>query len=99
ALFPDRRDYVSLIPLPIRSRTIFLAKVAALGIFLLTFTAAVNSVSTIMFPVISFRGSLYGLFNAIWAHAVSVFAGTAFVFVSLIALEGILLNVLSVRWF
>ena len=55
ALFPDRRDYASLIPLPIRARTIFLAKVGALVLFLLGFTAAVNAVSTVLFPIISYR--------------------------------------------
>src|SRR5689334_18865907 len=30
ALFPDRRDYIVLTPLPIADRSIFLAKVAAL---------------------------------------------------------------------
>ena len=34
ALFPDRRDYQILTPLPIRFSTLFLAKAAALGIFL-----------------------------------------------------------------
>jgi hypothetical protein len=99
ALFPDRRDYVSLIPLPIRARTIFLAKIGALIVFVLSFTVAVNGVSTVLFPLISYRGPLMGLFRAILAHFVTMAAGTAFVFVSMVAIEGILLNVLSVRWF
>ncbi len=99
ALFPDRRDYQSLIPLPIRARTIFLAKVGALVIFLLAFTIAVNAVSIVLFPVISYRGSLLALLRAMAAHGISIVAANTFVFVSLIAIEGILLNVLSVRWF
>ena len=99
ALFPDRRDYASLIPLPIRSRTMFLAKVGALALFLVAFTFVVNFVSIVFFPLISYRGSPFGLFGAIWAQGVSVLAATTFVFVSMIALEGILMNVLSVRWF
>ena len=42
ALFPDRRDYATLTPLPISSRTIFLGKVGALALFLVAFTVAVN---------------------------------------------------------
>jgi hypothetical protein len=99
ALFPDRRDYASLIPLPIHARTIFLAKVGALVLFLLAFTIAVNGVSIVFFPIISARGSPLDLLYAMTAQGVAVVAGSAFVFVSLIALEGILLNVLSVRWF
>lgn len=114
ALFPDRRDYVSLIPMPIRARTIFLAKVGALALFLVGFTAAVSGVSTILFPVISYRFSnsahlasvglrtiagFGGLGWTILSQGISVLAASSFVFLSLIALEGLLLNVLSVRWF
>ena len=99
ALFPDRRDYVSLVPLPIRARTIFLAKVGALAFFLVAFTIAVNAVSIVLFPIISYRGTAAALLGAIAAHGVSIVAANTFVFVSLIAIEGILLNALSVRWF
>ena len=112
ALFPDRRDYVSLIPLPIRARTIFLAKVGALVLFLLGFTAAVSAVSTVVFPIISYRftnshtlasvglktlAGFGGLGWTIAAQGISVLAASAFVFLSLIAMEGLLLNILSMR--
>ena len=104
ALFPDRRDYASLIPLPIRGRTMFLAKISALMLFLVGFTAIVNLPSSVMFPVFSFRnpgggaGSLM-FFWTVLAQAISVFCASAFVFLSMVAIEGVLLNVLSVRWF
>jgi hypothetical protein len=98
-LFPDRRDYGTLMVLPIHSRTIFLAKVGALALFLLAFTASVNLVSVVMFPVVSFRGSVPGLLRTIAAHGISILASSAFAFLFLVALEGVLLNVLSVRWF
>ncbi len=113
ALFPDRRDYASLIPLPIRARTMFLAKVSALILFLLGFTAAVSLASTILFPLISYRyhgfpysdpflltlAGLAGMAGTAAAQALSVLAASAFVFLSLVALEGVMLNVLSERWF
>jgi hypothetical protein len=113
ALFPDRRDYASLIPLPIRARTIFLAKVSALILFLLGFTTAVSFASTILFPIISYRyhGVAYksallmtaagfgGMGWTMAAQGISVLAASAFIFLSLVALEGVLLNVLSERWF
>jgi hypothetical protein len=112
ALFPDRRDYVSLIPLPIRSRTIFLAKIGALVLFLLGFTASVNAASSVLFPMMSYRLLDYhggvalqtilgfrGLARTILSQATAVLAASAFVFLFLVALEGVLLNILSVRWF
>ena len=114
ALFPDRRDYVSLIPLPIPSRTIFMAKVGALMLFLVGFTTVVNLPSAVMFPFFSFRtvdatlnpDSIFKLLatnGIVWwtmlAQAMSTFAASAFVFLSMIAVEGVLLNVLSVKWF
>src|SRR5580693_1562394 len=42
ALFPDRRDYLILTPLPLRTFTLFVAKMAALGMFLAIFVAAIN---------------------------------------------------------
>jgi hypothetical protein len=114
ALFPDRRDYVSLVPLPIRARTIFLAKIGALVLFLLSFTASVNAASTVLFPMMSYRLldqhvgqslalqtilGFRGLARTVLAQAVAVLAASAFVFLSLVALEGVLLNVLSVHWF
>src|ERR1700722_5431107 len=104
ALFLLRRDYVSLVPLPIRSRTIFLAKVGALLVFLLPFTVAVNFVSTFLFPLVSYRPSvhtmsvIYGVIliaRPMVAQAISILAANTFVFVSLVAFEGVLLNILT----
>ncbi len=43
ALFPDKRDYQVLMPLPLRLRTLFLAKAAALSIFLGLFLVDINA--------------------------------------------------------
>ena len=50
ALFPDRRDYQILTPLPLRLSTLFLAKAAALGIFLGIFLLDVNFFGVLMWP-------------------------------------------------
>ena len=42
SLFPDRRDVLVLSPLPVRARTIFLAKVAAVGTALGLTVVALN---------------------------------------------------------
>jgi hypothetical protein len=114
ALFPDRRDYATLIPLPIRNKTLFAAKIGALMLFLVGFTAVINLPSTIMFPVFSYRHfhsgaplsigleTITGFAALGWtmlSQGISVFAASTFVFLSMVALEGLLLNVLSVKWF
>lgn len=98
-LFPDRRDYSMLMILPITSRSIFLGKVGALALFLVAFTASVNVVSMVTFPAVSYRGTAGGLIGTIAAHGISILASSAFAFLFLVAFEGLLLNVLSVRWF
>jgi len=94
-LFPDRRDYLILSPLPVSSRTIFAAKVKSLFLFLLLFSAFVNLLPALLFPLIAGRGSLAFLGRFILSHVVSVFAGNAFVFLSLIAVQGLLMNFLG----
>ena len=42
ALFPDRRDAMILSPLPLKTRTVFLAKLASLAAVLLIFAGAIN---------------------------------------------------------
>jgi uncharacterized protein YhhL (DUF1145 family) len=44
-LFPDRRDFLNLMPLPIRLRTIFSAKLASFVLFVGLFSVAMNSLS------------------------------------------------------
>jgi hypothetical protein len=99
ALFPDRRDYGTLMPLPILSRTIFLAKISALLLFLVAFTVSVNGVSTLVFPAVSYRGPTSGFLRTAAAQMMAILASSAFVFLFLVALQGAMLNILSVRWF
>jgi hypothetical protein len=90
---------VTLSPLPIALRSIFLAKVAALALFVVAFTAVVNFSSTVTFPIISLRGKFWGLVYGILIHGLTVLAASVFIFGFLVAIEGVLLNVLSFRLF
>jgi hypothetical protein len=122
-LFPDRRDYRILTPLPIHLRTLFLAKGTALALFLIVFSIAINGFSTVLFPivmdankgallnnkwfvmspteleVIRERVSVHHITWFVVTHALSVFAGNAFVFLSCISIQGLLMNVLGFRTF
>jgi hypothetical protein len=97
ALFPDRRDYTVLTPLPIRARTVLAAKMAALALFLLLFTVVVNFFSTLLFPLASNRGPLLGALRSVVAHAAAVLAGNATVFLGLVGLQGAALSLLPPR--
>ncbi len=97
-LFPDRRDYLILSPLPIRVSTLFLSKAASLCIFLVLFSVFVNAFTAILYPLFASSGLLQAV-RFMTSHALSVFAGNAFIFFACIALQGFLLNVLGPRLF
>ena len=61
ALFPDRRDYQILTPLPLRLSTLFLAKAAALAIFLGIFLMDINFFGVLFWPGIDGGRNLLGI--------------------------------------
>ena len=104
ALFPDRRDYLILTPLPIRMRTMFAAKIAALCVFLVIFAVDLNALSPLMFPLVVMdaspeRETFSYAVSFVLAHATSLLAGCAFIFFFFVALHGGLANLLSARAF
>ena len=105
ALFPDRRDYAILTPLPIKVTSIFAAKIAALVAFLSLFVITVSGPSTIFYPCVAAMGIPGGRLPlsyigwTIVAHAAAVLGGSAFMFLCFVALQGVLINLLRPRWF
>ena len=100
SLFPDRRDYANLTPLPIRMGTLFGAKIVALLAFLTVFSVAINAFSPIMFPaVVTQRGPLITVAAFARCHAISILAANSFVFFLCVAAQGLLMNVLGYRLF
>ncbi|MBM3747355.1 MAG: hypothetical protein FJW34_16335 [Acidobacteria bacterium] len=101
ALFPDRRDAMVLTPLPLKTRTVFLAKQASLAVFLLIFAGAINLLPALLFPLVASpqTASRLGLAGQIAAHLLSTLAASAFVFFVLLSLHGLLISVLSHRQF
>src|ERR1700728_4177315 len=74
-LFPDRRDYANLTPLPIRLRTMFGAKIVALLAFLAIFSAVINAFSPVMFPaVVTQRAGIPTMLVFARCHIVSILA-------------------------
>src|SRR4030095_15746970 len=80
SIFPDRRDYLILTPLPISLRDFFVAKAVSLGIFLLLFVFAINFFSCILVPwAFAVRNNrLDMLLPALLAHAAAIFSGAIF---------------------
>jgi hypothetical protein len=104
-LFPDGRDYAALMPLPVRPRTLFAGKIAALGLFLGLFAADLSVPSALFYPTAPLEGSvqLHGsiLYAArmFAAHIVGIGAASVFAFLFFLALQGLLINSLSYRIF
>jgi hypothetical protein len=100
-LFPDLRDYRALGALPLGPLQIFGSKLIALLLIASAALVTVNLLPSIGFPALSagrwaFQPSLGA---RILAHAVASLAASSFFFFGLIALQGILLNVLRPRTF
>ncbi len=98
-LFPGPRDYLALAALPVKMRDIFTAKFTAL--FTLAFVVIVGAalVPSLMLPAIML--GRYGM-DALW-HVLGLFLGSllggCFVFFTLVAMQGALLNLIPIRQF
>jgi hypothetical protein len=100
-LFPDQKDYLNLTPLPVKLRTLFLAKVASLLLFMTLFSFMINAASGVLYPLaatVNHASATDGL-RFLAAHFVSVLSASAFVFLMLVALQGVCMSVLSRRMF
>jgi hypothetical protein len=101
SLFPDRRDYAVLNVLPVRLKTLFTAKAAALGALMLVFFAVLNVASLLLFPIAAVEGHS-SILNAVRfgiAHAVSLLLACLFVASCFVALRGVLMTLLPFRVF
>jgi len=99
--FPDRRDMLVLAPLPIRVETLLLAKVAAVAAALGATVLALNIFSGITWPLswIPPNGGAIGFLRALAAYWVTTFAAGVFIFGSVLGLQGVAAQLLSLRTF
>ena len=104
ALFPDRRDCLILGAMPVRIRTVFTAKVAALGAALALAIVAVNCFSGLVCPFLivpDAAGALSAVrdFVAFWFV---ILLASGFVFLLLMGMQGAALHLLPhhlfLRW-
>ena len=101
ALFPDRKDYLILTPLPLGGGSIFAGKMLALVIFLGLFAVDANFFCTLLAPLVTggegTRAPL--IWRLIGIHAVSVLGAGTFVALSIASVQGVLINLLTGRGF
>jgi len=101
AIFPDRRDYINLVSLPISTRTIFLANLVAV-LFLVGLVAVdVNAASCVLFPMVVTASQSHFLFFFRFAavHAAAVIGASVFSFLAVFSVLGLLMAVLPPRAF
>jgi len=96
-MFPDRRDFLNLRPLPVRLRTLFAAKLASFLMFIGLFSAAMMLVPSVLFAFYLAEWRVNSLaFEAryVLAHLVSGVAAGAAVFFVLLFVQFLLMAVL-----
>ena len=100
-VLPDRRDCLVLGLLPLRTRTVFLAKVAALATALGVAVTALNVFTGLAYPfAIAAPGSgSVGVLRAFGAYWVAMFAAGVLVCCALLAVQGIAAILLGYRLF
>ncbi|MEO8370082.1 MAG: hypothetical protein ABI806_12855 [Candidatus Solibacter sp.] len=100
ALFPDRKDYLILTPLPIGGGSIFAAKTLAFIVFLGLFAIDAN-VFTLLAPLVTGgEGTQWPIvYRLLGIHAITVLSAGLFVALSIAAIQGVLINLLTGRGF
>jgi hypothetical protein len=101
AIFPDRRDYMNLVPLPISTRTIFFANLVAVFFLVGLIAVDVNAVSCVLFPmVVGATQSKFSFFvKFAMVHAIGVLLASIFAFFAVFAVLGLLMALLPPRAF
>ncbi len=101
SLFPSRRDCLALASLPVSARQIFFAKLAALALIFAVFVLAMNLPWAVEYSMTTAGHweNNPSTFTVIAANFAATAGVCVFVFFSLLALQGILLNILPARVF
>jgi hypothetical protein len=99
AIFPDRRDYMNLVPLPISTGSIFFANLAAVLFLVGLIAFDVNAASCILFPMVVGATQSKFVFFVKFAlvHAAGVLLASVFAFFAVFSVIGVLMAVLPPR--
>lgn len=100
-LIPDRRDCIALGVLPVRSRTVLLAKLGAIGCAVVAAVVVVNIFTSFCYPMILLpngRGAL-SLLRTFFAYWITMIAAGLFIACTVLSIQGILNQILPYRMF
>ena len=94
ALFPDRKDYLILTPLPLSGNAIFAGKTLALLLFLGLFALDANFFCTLLAPLITGGEGTAApiVWRLIEVHAIAVVSAGAFVAMGIASIQEVLIN-------
>lgn len=99
--FPDRRDVMMFAPLPVKPRTILIAKLMAsgslLGLAFLTLNVAPALVTGLLLG--SMQASFFGFFQSLFAYFAAVIGATLFLYCSVLTVQGLTAWLLPRRTF
>ena len=96
-ILPDAQDYLNLVPLPIKPRTVFFANACAVSIAVTAIAVTVNFFSALLFPLIVASYAHFGIVEILrlmGAHAFSLMLANLFTFCAVLAVIGTLTAVL-----
>jgi hypothetical protein len=99
--FPNRQDYLALKPLPVRLRQVFVARFVAGAVIFVVVAGDLNLATSVLFPFITsgkWQVPPFG-FRYVYAHAAATLAAGLFVFLAMVAVQGVSLTLLSPRAF
>ncbi|MGA3209967.1 MAG: hypothetical protein ABSD20_01595 [Terriglobales bacterium] len=100
-LFPNRRDYLALKPLPLRLYQVFAARFLSAFVIVLVVVTDLNLAASVLFPFLTsgrWQAPSFGLRYMLAHFAVMVTAGL-FMFFAIGALQGLLMNLLPASVF
>ncbi|HYP06589.1 MAG TPA: hypothetical protein VER03_10210 [Bryobacteraceae bacterium] len=100
-IYPDRRDVLVIAPLPVHPGTIFLAKLAASGTVLAVAVAGINVFTGFSWPfvLIAESSGWFGWLRSLTAYWLTMALAAGFVFVAVLAIQGMLAQALPYRYF
>lgn len=96
AIFPDRRDYMNLVPLPISTRTIFFANLVAVLFLVGLIAIDVNLASSLLFPLVvgATQNSFFFFLRFAAIHTLGVVLASVFSFFAVFSALGLGMAVL-----
>jgi hypothetical protein len=93
SIFPDRRDYSNLVPLPLTMAELFLANLVAILFLTVVLAVDVNAASAVLFPLVvsAYEGSFTFFIHFVWVHTFVVVLASIFSFFSVFVTVGALM--------